>query len=265
MKYVPLNQLVGFILRRIGRGNISPNYYEDIKTYIADAFEALSVTVALSKKLALVPINGFTGLLPCGLETIIAVIDTEFKCRVPQGSNELDIPNQSESLRYTMGDNGDTLGLPVFGYPAFPNDPINTDLVPLPAYGTSSESFYYEQGDCIVFSKETGTLEITYWAYPVDEDNMPLIPDVMALKEAIYWYVRHALLVSGWKDPFYSGAQGAQLIWQKYEAYVPEAISGQRPYTPEKAHRLAMSLNKLIIPETYWENAFQGAEHYRND
>lgn len=261
---------MGFILRRLGRGNISPNYYDDIKTYIADSFELMSVTVALSKKSAQIPINGFTGMLPCGLETIIAVIDTETKCRVPLGSNELDIPNQSESLNYSMGvdANGGIPASTVYVSPSFPTNPIDTELIPLTSYSTSTQAFYYEQGDCIVFNRETGLLEITYWAYPVDEENMPLIPDVQALKEAIYWYVRHCLIVSGWKDPFYGkmqGAQGSQLVWQKYESFVPEAISGQRPYTPEKAHRLTMSLNKLIIPEDYWDNAFQGAEHYRND
>jgi hypothetical protein len=60
----------------------------------------------------------------------------------------------------------------------------------------SHEHTYIIDNGYIKTSFESGTLCISYKAFPIDEDCYPLVPDDISYKEAMFWYIYKKLLLS---------------------------------------------------------------------
>ena len=59
-----------------------------------------------------------------------------------------------------------------------------------------SEDTYIIDGGYIKTSFQTGTICLSYKAFPTDEDCYPLVPDDISYKEAMFWYIYKKLLLS---------------------------------------------------------------------
>lgn len=55
---------------------------------------------------------------------------------------------------------------------------------------------------------------IQYYAFPYDEDNMPMIPDVIEIEKSVEWYIKWQILLNMW---FTDELSNALNKWQKAE------------------------------------------------
>lgn len=60
---------------------------------------------------------------------------------------------------------------------------------------------YIIDNDYIKTSFPSGTVCLTYMAFPVDEECFPLVPDDISYKEAMFWYIFKQLLLGGFDKP----------------------------------------------------------------
>ena len=58
------------------------------------------------------------------------------------------------------------------------------------------EDTYIIDNDYIKTSFQSGTICLSYTAFPTDEDCYPLVPDEISFKEALFWYIYKKLLLS---------------------------------------------------------------------
>jgi hypothetical protein len=58
------------------------------------------------------------------------------------------------------------------------------------------EDTYIIDNDYIKTSFQSGTICLSYMAFPTDEDCYPLIPDDISFKEAMFWYIYKKILLS---------------------------------------------------------------------
>ena len=64
-----------------------------------------------------------------------------------------------------------------------------------------SEESYIIDGGFIKTSFTSGKLCLSYMAFPLDEDNFPMIPDDISFREAMFWYIFKKLLLGGFDKP----------------------------------------------------------------
>ena len=60
---------------------------------------------------------------------------------------------------------------------------------------------YIIDGGFIKTSFISGQICLSYMAFPLDEDNFPMIPDDISFREAMFWYVFKKLLLGGFDKP----------------------------------------------------------------
>lgn len=53
---------------------------------------------------------------------------------------------------------------------------------------------------------DNGFVDLAYYAFPLDNENFPLVPDNYQVKEALMWYILKKMIMGGWKhsDPTFS-------------------------------------------------------------
>ena len=81
----------------------------------------------------------------------------------------------------------------------------------------SSADSYIIDGGFIKTSFTSGQICISYMAFPLDEDNFPMIPDDISFREAMFWYIFKKLLLGGFDKPTNKIDYGfADQKWQYY-------------------------------------------------
>lgn len=73
---------------------------------------------------------------------------------------------------------------------------------------------------------DNADIYIQYYALPLDEDNTPLIPDVIEIEKMIEWYIKKEILLNGWFD---NSIPDIQQRWAKAEQEF-EKYSGEANY-----------------------------------
>lgn len=80
-----------------------------------------------------------------------------------------------------------------------------TDLDNPPIYNTRATSYgiekYYLEGNYIKTEFESGYVYLYYRAHMIDECGLPMIPDTIYYKEAIFWYAAYRLVLGGYQPP----------------------------------------------------------------
>lgn len=99
----------------------------------------------------------------------------------------------------------------------------NTEVTRLGSKAVSSfedsEDFYVINPGFIQTSFETGEIVLHYDAFPVDEDNLPLIPDNVYFREATIWYILRMMMLGGYKhDNFNFEYVDQKWDWAKVRA-----------------------------------------------
>ena len=59
-----------------------------------------------------------------------------------------------------------------------------------------------------------GHIYMQYYAFPYDEDGLPMIPDVLEVEKAVEWYIKSQILLNFW---FADDVANVQTKWQKAE------------------------------------------------
>ena len=83
------------------------------------------------------------------------------------------------------------------------------------------EDTYIIDNDYIKTSFQSGTICLSYMAFPTDEDCYPLIPDDISFKEAMFWYVYKKILLSNPK--FKDNGINYQFADQQWKYYCTQA------------------------------------------
>lgn len=66
----------------------------------------------------------------------------------------------------------------------------------------------------ILANFDEGTIYMQYYAFPQDEEGLPMIPDVIEIEKAVEWYIKNQILLNFW---FSDDLTNAQNKWQKAE------------------------------------------------
>jgi len=106
----------------------------------------------------------------------------------------------------------------------------------------------YRLNDNFIFTSfEEGDLEIAYYAYPIDENGYPLIPDDAAVIEAMTWHIAYKIAYKLWKvdelrDKVF------QFIRQQKDWYVGKAISRGKSLSQDEMETLK-NMSLRLIPK----------------
>ena len=94
-----------------------------------------------------------------------------------------------------------------------------------------------------------GTIYMQYYAFPMDEKGLPMIPDSIEIETAIEWYIKWKLMLNFW---FNDDIPNAQSKWQKAEemyrmAFAEAKFMGKLPAFSTLVHQIQTSrkINKL--------------------
>lgn len=68
--------------------------------------------------------------------------------------------------------------------------------------------------NCIYTNFHDGDIYLQYYAFPQDENGLPMVPDCIEVEKAIEWYIKSQILLNFW---FTDDLSNAQSKWQKAE------------------------------------------------
>lgn len=114
-----------------------------------------------------------------------------------------------------------------------------------PDLNINSEITYKVNADYIITSFETGTVEMSYLAYPTDERGLPLIPDNQRVIECCSWFVAEKIAHQLWMQDNLSEAKYKD-IEQKALWYIASADSGARSPSPDDMENWKNMFIRLI-------------------
>lgn len=166
--------------------------------WIGDALQAMDISPIHEKKSTVLTIEGHRAKLPCNLRAIRGVEYGGF--RLPYGGDltgyslvqkegrTTEFSPRGESLSNVYQATGQT-------------DSLGGNIEIVASSSIDSGEYYQVNPDYLITSFEEGEVRVHYDAFPVDNDNLPVIPDVYSVKEAILWYIISRMLMSGYKHP----------------------------------------------------------------
>ena len=115
-----------------------------------------------------------------------------------------------------------------------------------------SSHWYQTEMDWLNTSICDGDVRLHYYAIPVDENGLPLIPDNEDYKQALYYYVRAMMIGAGYDDKIFKYEQ----LMQHFETHAARAIGQIRYPSLDMKHQQIKTQVRFIPPENYWENYF---------
>jgi hypothetical protein len=211
------------VIRKIMRdlGLSTDNWIDDSIEGMGEALEHIGASAQLEKKVCAIPVLNYTASLPSDLyyinlvainESVPAARASELQEITAQIAAIKDILDADPTQEVNTELNKLNSRLVILENMYWTAD-INT-LSPL-AYATAdfpnalhvegcknkdmeSKNTYFINGGKVKTSFPSGTVCISYMAFPLDEDCYPMIPDDISFREAMFWYVYKKLLL---RDP----------------------------------------------------------------
>lgn len=209
------------IIRKVFRdlNPSSDNWIEDAIEWIGEALEHIGAAAQLEKKLCLVHINDFKGVLPADLYYVNQVsVNSSVNPSIATELDDLlakvdDIyylleNNPAQDLTYQLRDFNSRIlvleniytsaetGLVPLSY-CTTNFPQNIDCPNCSNTLTNYRDCYYLESDWVKTSFQKGKVCLSYMAFPTDDEGYPLVPDDISFKEAMFWYIHKKILLSG--------------------------------------------------------------------
>lgn len=120
-------------------------------------------------------------------------------------------------------DGGDTLEIMSYNASTFPRS-LHTRDSPN-KFSRHSENRYIINYNYIETNFEEGQLVLAYMAFPVDEDNYPMVPDEVSFDEAAKWYVALRMTEGGWQHPGKLDYTAIEQRWHHYCAQARQKIN----------------------------------------
>lgn len=188
--YTSSNRVIAKILRDTGiNGN---DYINDIIEWIGEALDFIGTQRQLVGKTRIIKTSSFRAPIPSDLYSL-------------------------ESIRYASGNYNNSPSIDDFKYDLEESDAdYNSSFYNKQKSNQSGlNNGYIIDGNYIKTDLEESWIAITYWAFPLDNEGFPLIPDMVEFTEAITWYVMQKILLSGVNHPVIN-YELAHNQWLKY-------------------------------------------------
>ncbi len=218
-KYVTMEFILGKVYR--DNGYDLELLYSDAIEWTAEAIDLIGAPLQYEEKVTNgqeqmpnpIEIQGYRGNLPCDFHLGIQARDYEHN--------------------YPMRYNTDSFALSYLD----PNSATNQEIRSSITYGLKN--------GFIFTSFETGYVELAYWAYPVDENGMPKIPDNPKVIEAVSAYIRMKIDFKLWR----SGRLNGQIYvnsQQEWAWYVGAAATSMKMPTIDQMESIKNQWLRLI-------------------
>ena len=196
------------------------NWIDDAIEWMGEALEHIGAAPQLEKKVCTLTVSEYSTCLPSDLyyinlvginESITDAINSELKIITQQIADIKAILDEDPSqevntelfklnsrlviLEGMYWKNPDQLTPLSYSTSEFPKALHCDKCINMNA--KSKETYFINAGK-IKTSFKTGTICLSYMAFPTDEDCFPMVPDDISFKEAMFWYVYKKLLL---QDP----------------------------------------------------------------
>ena len=217
-KHISSKSIIRKVMRDLGLS--TDNWIEDAIEWMGEALEHIGASPQLEKKVCTLTVNNYTACLPSDLYYInlvatnnlisgdvsaeIKVLSTkigEIKALLDADPTQNVLVELRElNARYVVLEsmywvNPHELSPLEYATSEFPTSLhcdgcINRSI--------NSKDTYFINGGKVKTSFISGTICLSYMAFPVDEDCYPMLPDDVSFKEAMFWFIYKKLLL---RDP----------------------------------------------------------------
>lgn len=215
--YISIKAVIARIIEDMG-----PTYnypFSSMKLWISSCVKKHMSRPLLAIVAKEVEVNAYRVEKPCDSPAIIAVTDKATNCRLHHGLADYDnrVKREPEITSTVVQESSQ------FYYPAvevikeFDADGNLTKQIYGPEFELrkkelkTSRDYYFENGEYLHFSFETGNVIIDYLEYLKDEEGFLMIPNYETFIEAIYYWVLHKLIGRGFKHPVLTYADALSL------------------------------------------------------
>jgi len=181
--------------------------FSDMVEWIGECMDLIGCAYSLRQTMAFITIENHRGILPCDFHTPIQA--SAFDCcsgvQIPmrtanntfhplffQNPNSTGIVDPNTPLRY------DANGNPIFDFLNY-DEAISRQLVT--NLGTSIRDVTYHLNDNYIFTsfKDGAKVLFSYYAYPLDKEGFPMIPDNIKFREATAAFLRYKIDYKQWR------------------------------------------------------------------
>lgn len=250
LNYTNLDNVIAKIQRDTGIQHA--DLISDLVEWIPEAMAEMEIQLELAPMFKTVPVNFHAAKIPCGMTRVLAISYCGF--RLPFNNRDNDPRTRVAKIGPDSVENPNSI---------FQTDPMNVEYnpvqekgrrwpYPLPARNQIHQTASYQiKGGHVWTSFPYGEITIHGEASPADENGLPLVPDNMAFREAIYYHARGKLVGSGrYKDPAFS----MDSLLGMYEKYAARAIEQISYPSPDQMAKMVDNWVRLIPAANYFEN-----------
>jgi len=199
MKKISSKTVISKVIRDFGIKD--SDWQIDAIEWIGEAIEFIGHHFGFVKTEVELTITDYRALLPTDFYNVVSNGVVYEDITLPYGDGQA-IYESSDAFyitKSTMIEDGETIELEW-------NERLAT---------ASTVGEYYTLNDnYLITSFEAGTVDFTYYAFPIDSSGFLTIPDNVYYKEAISWYVMKQLIKQGRKHPIFS-YEYANANWEK--------------------------------------------------
>lgn len=169
------------IINDLGIGDKEVNW-QDWVEWMADGLNHIGAHYQFTEKEEELPVEDFKAYLPCDFYKKIRLFD--------------------KSTNYYLNTNENLIG----------TEKSKLDL------NKFTNSDYNINHNTITVAFQTGTLVLQYLAMPLDEDQLPMVPDDVSYRDALFWKVVYHLSIRGYefKNPQLRDINFTRSMWNKY-------------------------------------------------
>lgn len=252
LNYVSANSVIAKIVRDTGveQSDILP----DILEWLAEAMDHMQIQLELYPTHKDLTLNFHAAKIPKGCARLLAVSFCGFRLRYRNRDNDprakVRVINGVDSARNPNS--------------VFETDPMAVEVNPVQdkarrwpyPYAVNQmpwheEAWYQVKGGHIWTSFPKGQVTLHYETAPLDDNEIPLVPDNMSFKEAVYYHVRGKMVAAGkYKDPVYTMRD----ILGLYDQYASKAIEEITYPSPDQMESMIDTWVRLIPSNEYFKN-----------
>lgn len=205
-KQISTKEIVLKVLRDNGY-QVQDFTYSDIIEWIGECIDLIGCAYTLRKTVNLIHIKDHRGLLPCDFHTLIqmSAFDCKTGVQIPMRTANntfhplfFSNPNNTGVINTHTPISYDTNGNPIFNFYNY-DESLNKNIVSNSL--TTFKDITYELNDNYIFTsfKEGADVLISYYAFPIDAEGFPLIPDNQKFREATAAFVRYKIDYKLWR------------------------------------------------------------------
>lgn len=248
MKTVSIEPVIGKILRDTKVSDMS--YITDMQEWIPEALDKIDIQRLKKYTWCTLTINdmGFADISKLGMDVIGAVIYNGVRI-LPWTSMKAITYNKETAVtaEYTSVVVKEVVELS----DATTHNFWKSLVVSSNSLPASDELGYRIENNRFYFSKPSVEVDIHFQGTAVDDRGFPLIYDDAHLLDAIYWYVRHKMICSGYSDPVYG--RDDRICYERWEKEAGRATRIDYP-TLDEAEASMRETQRMIFPSDYFAN-----------